>query len=153
MGTPGPGPRPDRLNRTPEAAAEGILGPGTITRWATLDVGNPHVVLAVADPAAVPVHEAGPAVEAVFTGGINVHFGAVTGSDELTLGVWERGAGATAACGTGAVAAAAVFHRWGDVGQNVTVRMVGGQAQVNLSEPVTLTGESTHVAELDVAGV
>ena len=153
MGTPGPGPRPDRLSRTPESAAEGVLGPGAIARWATLDVGNPHVVLAVADPAAVPVHEAGPAVEAVFTGGINVHFGAVTGSDELTLGVWERGAGATAACGTGAVAAAAVFHRWGDVGQNVTVRMAGGQAQVELSAPVTLTGESTHVADLDVASV
>ncbi len=152
MGTPGPGPRPDRLSRNPEAAA-GILGPGAITRWATLDVGNPHVVLAVADPAEVPVHEAGPAVEDIFTGGINVHFGAVTGSDELTLGVWERGAGATAACGTGAVAAAAAFHRWGDVGQNVTVRMAGGQAQVDLSEPVTLTGESTHMAELDVAGV
>ena len=153
MGTPGPGPRPDRLSPTPEAAAERILGPGAIARWATLDVGNPHVVLAVADPAAVPVHEAGPAVEAIFTGGINVHFGAVTGPDELTLGVWERGAGATAACGTGAVAAAAVFHRWGDVGQNVTVRMAGGQAQVDLSEPVALTGESTHVAELDVASV
>lgn len=153
MGTPGPGPRPDQLSRNPEAAAEGILGPGAITRWATLDVGNPHVVLAVADPAAVPVREAGPAVEAIFTGGINVHFGAVTGSDELTLGVWERGAGATAACGTGAVAAAAVFHRWGDVGQNVTVRMAGGQAQVDLSEPMTLTGESTHVAEFDVANV
>ena len=150
MGTPGPGPRPDRLSRNPGTAAEGILGPGAIARWATLDVGNPHVVLAVSDPAAVPVHEAGPAVEAIFTGGINVHFGAVTGSDELTLGVWERGAGATAACGTGAVAAAAVFYRWGDVGQNVIVRMAGGEARVDLSEPVTLTGESTYVATVDV---
>ena len=153
MGSPGPGPRPDRLSRSPAAAVGGILGPGAIERWDTMDVGNPHAVLAVADPAAVPLPEAGPAVEALFSGGINVHFGAVTGPDELTLGVWERGAGVTAACGTGAVAAAAVFHRWGAVGQNVTVRMSGGDARVDLSGPVTLTGESTYVAAVDVARV
>ena len=150
MGSLGSGPLPDRFSRSPKIALEGILGPSAIARWATLDVGNPHVVLAVDDPAEVPLDAAGPAVEAIFSGGINVHFGAVTGTDELTLGVWERGAGTTAACGTGAVAAAAVFHRWGEVGQNVTVRMVGGEARVDLSEPVTLTGESTYVATVDV---
>ena len=150
MGTPGPGRRPDRLSRSPEAALSCVLEPGTVERWDTFDVGNPHIVLAVADVDEVPLYPAGPAVEAIFSGGINVHFGAVTGPDELTLGDWERGAGATAACGTGAVAAAAVFHRWGRVGQNVTVRMAGGQAQVDLSEPVTLTGESTYVATVDV---
>ena len=153
MGTPGPGPRPDRLGPSPEAALEGVLGPGAIKRWATLDVGNPHAVLAVDDPHQVPLDPAGPAVEAIFTGGINVHFGAVTGADELTVGVWERGAGATAACGTGAVAASAVFHRWGEVGQNVIVRMAGGDARVDLSGPVTLTGESTYVAAVEVAHV
>ena len=149
MGRLGPGPRPDPAGASPAAAVEEILSPGTIERWDTMDVGNPHVVLAVADPAAVPLRQAGPAVEALF-GGINVHFGAVSGPDEVTLSVWERGAGATSACGTGAVAAAAVFHRWGDVGQNVVVRMVGGEARVDLSEPVTLTGESTFVATVDV---
>ena len=151
MGSLEPGPLPDRLSRSPEVALEGILEPGAIKRWATLDVGNPHIVLAVADPATVPLHPAGPAVEAIFTGGINVHFGAVTGPDELTVGVWERGAGATAACGTGAVAAAAAFHRWGEVGQTVTVRMAGGDARVDLSGPVTLTGESVYVAAVEVA--
>ena len=153
IGAPGPGPQPDRLSRSPEVALGCVLEPGAIKRWVTLDVGNPHVVLSVDDPAEVPLHPAGPAVEAIFTGGINVHFGAVTGADELTLGVWERGAGATAACGTGAVAAAAAFHRWGAVGQNVTVRMTGGDARVDLSGPVTLTGESTYVASVDVAHV
>ena len=150
MGMPTPGPDPDRPDRSPAAVAAPFLGGDAVERWETVDMGNPHAVLSVADPAAVPVNEAGPAVEALFTGGINVHFGAVTGADELTLGVWERGAGATAACGTGAVAAAAVFHRWGDVGKNVTVRMAGGEARVDLSEPVTLTGESTYVATVDV---
>ncbi len=151
MGTPGPGPEPDRSSRSPGEAVEGILGPGAVERWATMAVGNPHAVVAVADPAGVPLQRAGPAIEALFSGGINVHFGAVTGPDEITLGVWERGAGATAACGTGAVAASAVFHGWGEVGQNVTVRMAGGQARVDLSGPVTLTGESTYVAAVDVA--
>ncbi len=150
MGAPAPGPDPDRPDPSPAAVAAQFLGGGAVERWQAVDMGNPHAVLAVADPVAVLVREAGPAVEALFTGGINVHFGAVSGPDEVTLSVWERGAGATAACGTGAVAAAAVFHRWGDVGQNVTVRMAGGEARVDLSEPVTLTGESTYVATVDV---
>ena len=84
-------------------------------------------------------------------GGINVHFGAVTGPDELDGGCLGTGRGSDCeACGTGAVAAAAAFHRWGEVGQNVTVRMAGGDARVDLSEPVTLTGESTYIATVDV---
>ena len=150
MGRLGPGPHPDLGTASPATAVEGILGADAVERWDTMDVGNPHAVLAVANPAAVPLQQAGSAVEVLFSGGINVHFGTVTGPDEVTLGVWERGAGATAACGTGAVAAAAVFHRWGEVGQNVTVRMVGGEARVDLAEPVTLTGESTYVATVDV---
>ena len=150
MGAPAPGPDPDRPDPSPAAAAAPYLDGDAVERWETVDLGNPHAVLAVADPAAVPVREAGPVVEALFAGGMNVHFGAVTGPDELTLGVWERGAGATAACGTGAVAAAAVFHRWGRVGQNVVVRMAGGEARVDLSGPVTLTGESTYVTTVDV---
>ena len=153
IGAPGPGPQPDRLRRSPEAALELVLEPGAIRRWATLDVGNPHVVLSVDDPAEVPLYPAGPAVEAIFSGGINVHFGAVTGPDELTLAVWERGSGSTAACGTGAVAAASAFHGWGEVGQNVTVRMAGGEAQVDLSGRVTLTGESVYVAAVEVPDV
>ena len=151
MGVLGPGPQPDRLSRSPEAALELVLEPGAIKRWVTLNVGNPHVVLSVDDPTDVPLYPAGPAVEAIFSGGINVHFGAVTGTDELTLAVWERGAGTTAACGTGAVAAAAAFHEWGRVGHNVTVRMAGGVARVDLSKPVTLTGESAYVAAVEVA--
>ncbi len=153
IGVPRPGPEPDRLSRSPEAALRLVLEPGAIRRWATLDVGNPHVVLSVDDPAEVPLYPAGPAVEAIFSGGINVHFGAVTGPDELTLAVWERGSGSTAACGTGAVAAASAFHGWGEVGQNVTVRMVGGEARVDLSAPVTLTGASVYVAAVEVPDV
>ena len=147
LGRPGAGPEPDA---DPAAAANKVLGPGSVQRWTTAQVGNPHVVVAVADPSSVPLRAAGPAVEELFSGGINIHFGAVSGPDELTLAVWERGAGATEACGTGAVAAAAAFHQWGAVSENVKVRMPGGDAHVDLTEPVTLTGESTYVATITV---
>ena len=153
MGDLSPGPLPDAASADPAEAVRDLVGDGGVARWDTVHVGNPHAVLAVADPAAVPLQQAGRTVEALFSGGINVHFGAVTGPEELTLAVWERGAGATGACGTGAVAAAAVFQRWGEVGHNVTVRMAGGDARVDLSDPVTLTGESTYVATVDVADV
>jgi len=130
---------------------EGVRGAGVASRWETRRLGNPHVVIEVPDPMAVRMHEAGPAVEALFSGGINVHFGAVAGEDELTVSVWERGAGATGACGTGAVAAASVFHDWGCVGEHVTVRMPGGDLEVDLSEPVKkLGGRSRYVGSADV---
>ena len=138
-----------------------------VARWETADVGNPHIVLAVPDPDAVPLAMAGPAVEALFPGGINVEFASATrppeavsgdaepgrsqaARPEIALRVWERGAGVTDACGTGAVAAAAVFRRWGSTGDHVTVRMPGGDAQVGLSPTVTLTGPSVYVAAVDV---
>ncbi len=151
MGETRPGPSPDRLSRSPVTALSGVLEPDSVLRWDTVSVGNPHVVVEVADLDAVPLLDAGGAVEALFSGGINVHFGAVTARDQLTLEVWERGAGATAACGTGAVAAAAVFHRWGSLGQTVGVKMAGGFARVDLADPITLTGESVYVAAVDAA--
>ncbi len=54
--------------------------------------------------------------------------------------MFERGAGRTQACGTGACAAAAVAHDWGLVGTEVLVRMPGGVARVGLGEVVTLPG-------------
>lgn len=146
MGVLGPGPNPAG---DPVAAATGISGIGEVSRWETISVGNPHIVLEVADPPDEARCEAGPAVEALFEGGINVHFAAVSGTDELTMSTWERGAGATEACGTGAVAAAAVFHRWGAVGHNVRVRMTGGDAEVDVSDPVTLTAATAYIAALE----
>lgn len=151
MGELSAGPRPTRCDVSVAAGLDEMMGCGFVERWDTASVGNPHIVLAVHDPAAVPLRRAGPAVEALFDGGVNVHFGAVTGPQELTLTVWERGAGVTQACGTGAVAAAAVFHRWGAMGEQVRVRMAGGDAEVDLSEPVTLTGESAYVAEIRIS--
>jgi diaminopimelate epimerase len=118
---------------------------------ATVDVGNPHLVLLVDDPAAVDVGGDGPPLEASFASGVNVHFISVPDDDHIELRVWERGAGVTQACGSGAVAAVVAAHGWGLVGDRVDVHMPGGGAVVELDgDTVHLTGPSTFVAEVVV---
>lgn len=154
MGVPGPGAAApadlvaDVLTRVGDLAS----GLDTGARWATVDMGNPHVVFEVADPSIVDLERLGPAVEAVL-GPINAHFvrRAPGQPHRVDLAVWERGAGATAACGSGACAAAAVAHDWGWTGPTVEVAMLGGRAVVELVDgAAVLTGPSTHVAWIEV---
>jgi len=147
MGELGPGPTGDIDD--PVAAA--MPATSAVTRWAAASIGNPHVVCEVDDPGAVDLQTAGSAVEAHFGGGINVHFAAVSGPGEITARVWERGVGVTSACGSGAVVMAACFRDWGLVGDEVTVRMPGGDARVDLRGPITLTGPATHVADIELS--
>lgn len=149
MGVVCPGPDPDVENLM-EAVGAPVQA---VKRWETGDIGNPHVVCEVDDPDSIDLGTAGPAVEAHFEGGVNVHFVTVSGTDELSHRVWERGAGVTNACGTGATVSADIFHRWGLVGPKVIVRMPGGDALVDVRGPVTLTGPATHVADLTVHDV
>lgn len=139
-----PGPDPDVTDLVERVSP--LTGP--IERWETAEIGNPHIVVQVPDPFDVILSEAGPAVEAHFPGGINVHFVARTGDDEITLRVWERGAGITEACGSGAAVAASVLHNWGEVGPMVNVAMPGGSAYVVVGDPIKLSGPSTFVAEV-----
>ena len=140
MGAAGDGPEPGPLT----------LGYGA-RRSATREIGNPHLVLLVDDPARVDLAVDGPALEAEYPGGMNVHFVAVTGPDELSLAVWERGAGITEACGSGATVAAAVANEWGLVGEHVSVVMPGGGAIVDITgTTLLLTGPAVFVAEVVV---
>lgn len=93
-----------------------------------LSVGNPHAVFFVADAAAVALQQIGPAIEhdPVFPDRVNVGIAQVTARDHMILRVWERGAGATLACGTGAVAAVAAAQRRGLVDARVRVSLPGG---------------------------
>jgi diaminopimelate epimerase len=123
----------------------------------TLDLGNPHLVLLVDDPWSVPIEVEGPLREPAFEAGINIEWIAPTpGEDDaLTLRVWERGAGVTEACGTGACAAASAANQWGLVGERVTVHMPGGDVEVVLGgdgrpDAVTLIGPATFVAAVEV---
>ena len=99
---------------------------------AALSVGNPHVVFFVPDAAAVALEQIGPTIEhdPVFPERVNVGIAQVTARDHMILRVWERGAGATLACGTGAVAAVAAAQRRGLVDAQVRVSLPGGDLTV-----------------------
>ena len=142
MGAVGPGPE------VPSPVAERLGG----RRHGTADLGNPHLVVLVDDVASVDLTGEGPWLEQRFPRGVNVEYITIApGSDAIDLRVWERGAGVTAACGTGATAAADLAHRWGLVGSQVEVRMPGGVADVVLGgEEPLLVGPSQHVATVEL---
>jgi len=98
-----------------------------------VDVGNPHVVLFVDDLAAVDLGTIGPRIERDprYPHGINVHFAQVTGPATLRALHWERGAGATQACGTGAVAVAAAAIVTRGLHEPLDIDVPGGRLRVN----------------------
>jgi diaminopimelate epimerase len=124
-----------------EMGAE-LANPGAVS------VGNPHVVFFVADPWAVPLEALGPIIEhdGVFPERVNVGVASLPSRDRMVLRVWERGAGLTRACGTGAVAAVAVAQRRGLADPRVTVALPGGDLTIErradghmlMSGPATL---------------
>ncbi len=153
MGPAGPGPEPDGPTGPVGAEDEPAALALEPKETRTLDLGNPHVVLLVDDPGAVEVARAGPHWEAAWSAGINVHAVAPTPgeADAVTMAIWERGAGATEACGTGATAAARAAHDWGLVGTEVTVHMRGGDVGVVVGDRMTLRGPSVRIARVEVA--
>lgn len=98
-----------------------------------VSVGNPHLVVRVPDPDAVDLARHGEALNTSprMQAGANVHVVGPPRGATVVARTWERGSGATRACGTGAVAVAAVARRLGWVDDaEVTVRMPGGELRV-----------------------
>ncbi len=130
------------------------LGLESVSRWATGAVGNPHVVLETADPSAIDLAAVGPAIEAAFAHGVNAHFVRRLTDDRIELRVWERGAGITQACGSGATVSAQTLHDWGSVGSRVAVDMPGGTARVDVMDDehptAVLHGPATFVGSIEV---
>ena len=104
------------------------LGWDMLERASAVNVGNPHLVFFVDDVVEVPLDTLGPEIEndPLFPERINVNVAQVVSRDAITLRVWERGAGLTLACGTGACATAAVAYRQGLVDAEVQVTLPGG---------------------------
>ncbi|MEZ5269850.1 MAG: hypothetical protein R2789_15215 [Microthrixaceae bacterium] len=75
-------------SRPPVSAAASDFGASHV---ATVDIGNPHLVLCVTDPEAVELSVEEPRLEADYPAGINVHFVSVDQAGEIDLRVWERG--------------------------------------------------------------
>ncbi|UYV17480.1 diaminopimelate epimerase [Porphyrobacter sp. ULC335] len=101
---------------------------GALENPMAVNVGNPHVIFFVDDADAVPLDMIGPQIEhdPLFPERINVNVANLAGPDHLRLRVWERGAGLTRACGTGACATAVAAIRRGLVQSPVRVTLPGG---------------------------
>ena len=118
-----------------------------------VSMGNPHAVQLVDDVDAAPVAAVGPLVEGhvAFPSRVNAGFMQVVSRNHVRLRVFERGAGETLACGTGACAAVVAGVRWGLLDGPVDVDTHGGRLTISwqptpdLSEPVYMTGPATTV--------
>ncbi len=97
-----------------------------------VSMGNPHVVFFVPDIESAPVTRVGPIIErhALFPMRANVGFAEIISRSRIRLKVWERGAGLTQACGTGACAAVVAAYRRGLTDKAVDVEMDGGVLRV-----------------------
>jgi diaminopimelate epimerase len=120
-----------------------------------LSMGNPHCVLFVEDPETAPVTTLGPAIEhhPAFPQRTNVEFVTARSPQLLEQRTWERGAGETLACGSGACAAAVAAMLAGKAERSVRIRLRGGELQVRWPDPggpVWLRGPAAHVFEGEV---
>ena len=106
-----------------------------------VNVGNPHVVFFVADTDAVELDRLGPLIEndPLFPERVNVNVATITGPASMRLRVWERGAGLTRACGTGACASAVAAMRRGLTERSVVVTLPGGPLTIDWGEDNTIT--------------
>lgn len=111
-------------------------------------MGNPHCVHFVEDAQSIDLDNVGPKVEndALFPARTNAIFVSKSGPDSLRMRVWERGAGVTLACGSGACAAVVASYLRGETGKNVTLRADGGFLEVDWRDDgVWLTGPVAEV--------
>ncbi len=119
-----------------------------------VDVGNPHVVIVVDDLRAIDIARIGPRIERDprYPRGTNVHFIRITGPQSLEAIHWERGAGATQACGTGAVACAAAAITLHGVRSPVELTVPGGVLSVAWDAPnrAVMTGNAVREYETTV---
>ena len=111
---------------------------------ACVSMGNPHVVFFVPDVGSVPIAKIGPVVERhpLFPEHVNVGFARIKGPDRIRLRVWERGAGLTKACGTGACAALVAAARRELTGRHATLELDGGELFIawDADDHVIMTG-------------
>jgi diaminopimelate epimerase len=119
--------------------------------WAVtcVSMGNPHCVVFLDDVASLPLAEIGPRFEhhPFFPKRVNTEFIRVVGPARLEMRVWERGAGETMACGTGACAAAVAAARTGRAERRSVVALAGGELEIEwrADDHVVMTGDAVEV--------
>lgn len=121
---------------------------------AVLSMGNPHAVQEVADVDSAPVSTEGPQIESHprFPKRVNAGFMQIVSPSRIRLRVWERGAGETLACGTGACAAVVAGIRLGRLQARVDVETRGGMLTIEWDGqgPVMMTGPAVTVFEGEI---
>jgi len=124
---------------------------GTTYQVSCVSMGNPHCVLFLNEIENLDLTRLGPQIEhhPFFPNRVNTEFANVIGAREVKMRVWERGAGETWACGTGACAVAVVGALTGKTGREVTVHLLGGDLLINWRDDnhVYMTGEAKEVFE------
>jgi len=116
-----------------------------------VSMGNPHAVIVVKGVSNFPVAYYGPLIEnhPIFPKRTNVEFIEVLNPSEITMHVWERGAGETMACGTGASAVAVASHIKGLTGRKATIHLLGGDLSIKWAHDnhIYMTGPAEKVFE------
>jgi len=145
---------PDEIPFQAEARSESytIEVDELMMEFGVVSMGNPHAVLRVSDVEQAPVDEMGPLIESHprFPQRVNAGFMQVVARDQIYLRVYERGAGETFACGTGACAAVVVGRQQGLLDSTVRVTLPGGELVISWpgeGEPVMMTGPAAQVFE------
>jgi diaminopimelate epimerase len=145
MGVPSFDPRSLPFDAPAETDPYSLEVAGQSIEIGAVSMGNPHAVLEVESVERAPVETLGPAIEEHhrFRRRVNAGFMEVLDAQHIRLRVYERGAGETLACGTGACAAVAVGRHRGRLGPEVSVSVRGGELRVNWGGPgehIWLTG-------------
>lgn len=130
-------------------------GNNTQLEISAVSMGNPHAVVVVDDVATAPVETLGPIIESHpdFPNRVNAGFMAVKSRNRIDLRVYERGAGETLACGTGACAAVVAGRLRGLLDEIVTVQLPGGQLTIEWQgegQPVLMTGPAANVFQAQI---
>ena len=141
---------PTTLEGEPPVERELVAGDRTFLATA-IGMGNPHCVIYVDDVMSFPVEKYGPLVEnhPAFPRRVNAEFVQVVSRTELVQRTWERGSGETWACGTGASAVCAASVITGRTGNDVSIRLLGGELRLSWApgSGVRLAGNAVEVFE------
>ncbi|PKM45535.1 MAG: diaminopimelate epimerase [Firmicutes bacterium HGW-Firmicutes-8] len=141
-----------------KAVNEPIIFEGNTYKITGLSMGNPHCVIFVPDVNEIPLTEIGPKLEVheVFPRKTNVEFVQVLNDSEVNMRVWERGAGETLACGTGACATGVACILNNLTGRKITVHLAGGDLLIEwgTNNHVYMTGPAQYVfrGEIQLSG-
>lgn len=143
------------VSEKPEVVNEPITVAGTAYRVTCVSMGNPHAVVFMDNVKELPLETIGPEFEhhAWFPRRINTEFVEVLNPHEVNMRVWERGAGETLACGTGACASAVACILNHKTENEITLHLVGGDLKVQWDRDtnrIFMTGPATVVFDGEI---